>query len=205
MRASCLAGCADTRPTAEDYDRLWPSQIEEAEGEVLLGFQDLMEAKVAHELMRNGLSAVQVRRAIELARKITGQERPLSSRTFHTDGRRLYLELLKDTGESELLDLFERQYAFPRIIAPSLRHVEFGADKQPNRWWPNGKSARILVDPAFAFGQPIDADSHVPTAALAAALKAEGSIEAVARAWHVSAASVRRSARFAARLTRRAA
>jgi len=61
---------------------------------------------------------------------------------------------------------------------------------------PNGKQARIVVDPQRAFGQPIESESGVPAAVLAAAVEAERSPEAAAQVWSVSITSVRRAVDF---------
>ena len=59
-----------------------------------------------------------------------------------------------------------------------------------------GKSGTVIVDPARSFGQPVEAETSVPTTALAAAAKAEGSQQAAARAWGVPLRSVRRAVDF---------
>jgi uncharacterized protein (DUF433 family) len=85
-----------------------------------------------------------------------------------------------------------------------LKNIDF-VDGIPSRWWPNGKQARIVVDPQRAFGQPIEADSSVPAAVLAAAAKAEGSEEAAAKVWSVPIAAVRRAVDFQKRFDQRLA
>jgi hypothetical protein len=178
------------------YERLWKPQVDLGDGHVYLGFHDLMEARVADAFISKGLSAQKVRRAIELAREMIGAQRPLSTHRFRTDGQSVFLQMAKEDGKDDLLDLFRRQYAFREIVAPSLTNVEFDPEGLPSRWWPKGKSAGIVVDPTRAFGQPIDAATAVPAAVLAAAVGAEGSVEAAARAWEVPTSAVRRAVAF---------
>jgi uncharacterized protein (DUF433 family) len=154
-----------------------------------------MEIRVANAFIAHGLSPQNVRRAIEIARVMIGEERPLSTAKFRTDGRTVFLQLVKEDGSDEMVDLFRSQHVFREIIEPSLKNIDF-VDGIPSRWWPNGKQARIVVDPQRAFGQPIESESGVPAAALSAAAKAEGSPEAAARVWSVSVASVRRALDF---------
>lgn len=66
--------------------------------------------------------------------------------------------------------------------------------------WPTGKDDRIVVDPRRQFGQPIDAETGVPTSILAAAAKAEGWVEKAARAYRVPVVSVKRAVRFERKL-----
>jgi uncharacterized protein (DUF433 family) len=163
-----------------------------------------MEVRVASAFIDRGLSPQKVRRAIEIARGIIGEERPLSTAKFRTDGRTVFLQLIKEDGSDEMLDLFRSQHVFREIIEPSLKNIDF-VDGIPSRWWPNGKQARIVVDPQRAFGQPIEADSSVPAAVLAAAAKAEGSEEAAAKVWSVPIAAVRRAVDFQKRFDQRLA
>ena len=178
------------------YDRLWAPQIDLGDGRVYLGFHDLMEARVADAFIGQGLSAHKVRRAIDLAREMIGAERPLSTQRFRTDGRSVFLQIAREDGDDRLIDLFKGQYEFKEIVDPSLTNIEFDPDGLPKRWWPNGRSAGIVVDPARSFGQPVDATTAVPAAALAAAARSEGSVEAAARLWEVPVGSVRRAVNF---------
>jgi uncharacterized protein (DUF433 family) len=177
------------------YGRLWRPQIELDDGTIALGFRDLMEARVADAFIRRGLSPQKVRRAIELARELTGEERPLSTARFRTDGRGVFLQMHTEDGADKLIDLFKRQYEFREVVEPSLKNIDFDAGL-PARWWPNGKAAGIVVDPERAFGQPVEAKSAVPASILAAAAQAEGSVEAAARVWFVSPAAIRRAVAF---------
>ncbi|MBL8580621.1 MAG: helix-turn-helix domain-containing protein [Rhizobiaceae bacterium] len=177
------------------YDPLWKPQIQLGDGKIYLGFRDLMELRTADAFMQAGVSAILIRRAILEAQKFIDEERPLSTTKFMTDGRSVFLEIADDSGDTKLLDLFNKQYAFKRIIEASLKGVDFEGIA-PVRWWPHSRSQRIVLDPEKSFGQPIDSESGVPTAALSAAAKAEGSPEAAARAWQVPVQSVLRAVKF---------
>ncbi|MGK9233025.1 hypothetical protein KXS07_15340 [Inquilinus limosus] len=186
------------------YEPLWHPQINLGDDHVYLGFRDLMEMRTAHAFMEKGVSAVAIRRAIVEASKLVGDERPLSTTKFRTDGRSIFLEIAREDGDAQLVDIFRRQYAFQKIIEQSLTDVDFDGIA-PGRWWPASRAKGIVVDPARSFGQPIDEETGVPTAALAAAVQAEGSIEAAARAWQVRPSAVKRAAEFEAALLQRAA
>jgi len=119
-----------------------------------------------------------------------------------TDGT--FLEIVREDGGTQLVDIFRKQYAFQKLIEQSLTDVDFDGIA-PGRWWPASRAKGIIVDPARSFGQPIDEESSVPTATLAAAARAEGSVEAAARAWRVKPSAVRRAADFEMALLQRAA
>ncbi|WP_159731600.1 hypothetical protein [Methylosinus sp. Ce-a6] len=196
------------RAGEQDYEPLWKSQIDLDDGRTYLGFRDLMEARVAEKFISHGVSPQRVRAAIRLAREIIGDERPLSTDRFRTDGRDIFLRVAEKDEQGEereqLLNLFRRQYEFKHIIDPLLKTVDFDERGSPLLWWPAGRRANIIVDPARSFGQPIDALTSVPTAALAAAARSEG-IEKAAKTYDVSLASMRRAVDFEAELARRLA
>jgi hypothetical protein len=183
----------------KDYPALWRSQIELADGRVYLGFRDLMEARVADKFIKAGFPAVHIRPAILLAREMLGADRPLSTNKFRTDGRTIFLRTIEtDTDGKEreqLLNLFKRQYEFASIIDPILKDIVFDEEGTPAAWWPAGQAKKIIVDPARAFGQPIDSESSVPAAILANAGKIHG-VELAAKSFDVSKASVRRAMDF---------
>jgi uncharacterized protein (DUF433 family) len=178
------------------YQALWLPQVDLQDGHVYLWFRDLMEVRVADAFISRGLSPQKVRRAIQIAREMVGEERPLSTTRFRTDGRTVFLQVLTEEGDHKLIDLFRSQFSFREIIERSLTNLEMDDEGIPARWWPVGRAKKILVDPTRAFGQPIEVDSGVPATVLAAAAKAEGSVEAAARAWRVPVASIRRAVEF---------
>ena len=190
------------------YASLWTSQVDIGDGRVYLGFRDLMEVRIADKFIHYGLSPQRVRSAILLAREATGEDRPLSTNRFRTDGREIFLRIIEtDEGGAEreqLLNLFRHQYEFRQIIEPLLKTIDFDERGAPALWWPDGRRNNIVINPARAFGQPIDAITSVPTAILAAAGRSEG-IARAARAFEVPTASVRRAIKFETALERRLA
>lgn len=177
------------------YEPLWRPQVDIGDGKTYLGFRDLMEMRTAHAFMAIGVSATMIRKAINEAKLSVDDERPLSTKKFMTDGRSIFLEIANESGDAKLVDLFRGQYTFKRIIEASLRGVEFEGII-PTRWWPASIAQKIVLDPERSFGQPIEADTGVPTAVLAAAVKAEGSVEAAANIWQVPTRSVQRAVKF---------
>jgi hypothetical protein len=190
------------------YDPLWTPQVDLDDGRLYLGFRDLMEVRIADKFISHGVSPQRIRAAIGLASEIIGGERPLSTARFRTDGRDIFLQVVETDGNGDqrerLLNLFRRQYEFRQIIEPLLKTVEFDEQGIPSLWWPLGRRANVVVDPARSFGQPIDAASSVPTTILAIAGRREG-VAAAARAYDVSAASVRQAILFEATMEKQAA
>jgi uncharacterized protein (DUF433 family) len=182
------------------YPPLWEPEISLGDERIFLGFRDLMEARVADAFIRAGVSAIKVRAAILAAREAIGQDHPLSTNRFRTDGREIFLHIIQEDSDGEkreqLLNLFRKQYEFNGVLDPILKTVDFGEDGNPLIWWPGGRRLNVIIDPTRSFGQPIDAASSVPTAILAAASAQEGSIRAAAKAYKVSEASIRHALEF---------
>jgi len=179
-----------------EYRPLWKSQIEIENEGTFLGFLDLVQVRVASAFIDEGVSPQKVRRAIEYGRQIVHADYPFASARFRTDGKTVILHVLEPGEDDRLIDLFKGgQYLMQRVIEPSLKGLEF-EDDFAVRWWPNGKSKGIVVDPKRQFGQPIDDATGVPTTVLAHAAKAEGSAEKAAKVFMVPIASVHRAVAF---------
>lgn len=190
------------------YPPLWLPQVQLEDGRVCLGFRDLMEVRIADAFIRRGVPAQRIRAAIQLAKEVYGADRPLSTNRFQTDGRDIFLRVVDEDEHGEererLLNLFRQQYEFKQIIGPVLKTIDFDGGGEPFQWWPQGHRAKIVVDPARAFGQPIDEVSSVPTVILAAAGRLDG-ISCAARAYDVPISSVKRAIDFEETMERRAA
>lgn len=178
---------------------LWTPQIPRMDDHIELGFRDLIEVLFVQAFVDVGLSLKTIRSCLEYARECAGDDRPFSTRRFKTDGRTIFLESLRQSGEAELLDLKQRQYVFEHVVERSFKDLDI-CDDAVIRWRPyNGKES-IVVDPTRSFGQPIAADFGVPTIVLADAVKVETSVERVAKLYDIPAAVVRDAAKFEASL-----
>jgi len=186
------------------YPSLIEGQIDLGDGKLYLGFRDLIELKTLDAFKRLGLSTQSLRRAISEAKVLTEDNHPLSTTKFKTDGKAIFVEVIRDEGETQLLDLFSKEYYFAKLIEKSLKHVDF-EDAVPVRWWPASRSKGIVIDPWRSFGQPIDDKTGVPTQVLAMAADAAGSFDKAARAWCIPVSTVRRAVEFEADLKKKAA
>lgn len=181
-----------------EYPRLWTSRLEKLDVESLyLSFLDLVQLRVAHAFIREGLSPQKVRRAIEYGAEIVSSDYPFASARFRTDGKTLILHVLdEESGDDRLIDLFKHgQYLMQKVIEPSLKGLEFEGDIAA-RWWPLGRAKGIVIDPRRQFGQPIDDATGVPTSVLAQAAQAEGSAAQAAKLFIVPIRSVNRAVAF---------
>lgn len=178
---------------------LWVPELPANDDRLELGFRDLIELRFVRAFVADGVDLRIVRKCLEHARTAVDDPRPFSTRRFRTDGRTIFLDTLKATGENEVLDLRRGQFVIGSVIERTFRDLDLDDDVVA-RWRPFEGKASIVIDPQRAFGQPIAADYGVPTIALADAVKAEGSMERVAHLYAVPVSIVRDAVRFEASL-----
>jgi uncharacterized protein (DUF433 family) len=195
LRGHASSGGSDRRWSAP----IWQPDLPEAEGTLGLSFLDLVELRFVVRCLDAGMSLRAMRSAMARAREVFGRNHPFATRRLDTDGRTIFVEVANALDQRRILDLLKSQSAFRRFVSPSFRDIEFGPEAAL-RWWPLSRERSIVVDPMRAFGQPIVVATGVPTATLAAAVKAEGSVEAAARWFETDVAAVRDAVAFERRL-----
>lgn len=180
---------------------LWETEYaSESFPDKVIGFRDLLELRIVREFVGHGLPIVVVRRCLETAREVYG-DYPMTTHKFCTDGKTVFMRVMRDGAEKELLDLRKRQLVFSDIIKQSLYSgIEYDGDTAL-RWYPEGKNRRnIVLDPQQQFGKPVVADIGVPTAALFSNYKVEGGDQAalniVARIFEMPVRKVQAAVQF---------
>ncbi len=189
------AGCLKTSAP------LWRNQLPEIDGQVALGFQDLMEVRVVNALLKHGLTWPKIKLAHVRAQEHFANDHPFANSLFQTDGQTVFVEIADRRGGKALLDLAEKQFALRKLLAAPLLNVEFNTKRQAARWWPLGQSRLIVLDPHRSFGHPIVNEEGVPTSVLANAVRVEGSDRTVARWYGVSLRAVRAAVEFEKQLS----
>ena len=180
-----------------DLEPVWAGQVPRMNSALGLGFLDLMEVRFVHAFRMQGVSLHVIRLAVQRARQALGHDHPFARKRFLTDGRRIFAEVIDESGETQLLDLVRSQYAFHRFVKPSLyAGLEFSDSDQVLRWYPMHPKRQVVVDPQQAFGRPITVEGRVPTDTLAASVEVEGSLERTARLFEIPSAAVRAALQF---------
>jgi uncharacterized protein (DUF433 family) len=174
---------------------LWKSQLPIIGEHLELGFRDLIELMFVGEFLKAGLTIQVIRHCLEEAKKVISDHHPFSTRRFKTDGRTIFVEGIRESGEIQLLDLKKRQYTFKDVIEQSFKDLDI-EDNAVTSWRPFRGRKSIVIDPQRSFGQPIAADFGVPTAVLAQAVLSEGSIGSVARLYEVPTRVVKDAVAF---------
>lgn len=177
-------------------DPLWETELanDAIDG---ISFNDLLEVRFVHAFRKHGVSLQAIRLASQRARELFRTDYPFTSQQFRTDGRTIFASAIEETGETALLDLVKQQYAFRKIIEPSLyAGIEFNEAHVPSRWFPAPRSKAVVLDPTVAFGKPIVTDGSVRTSILYEAFLKETDKHFVARLYEVPVAAVNAAIAF---------
>lgn len=180
---------------------LWSSQLANTDIEGL-GFKDLIELRFVHAFREEGVSMPVIRRTLEVARERFSAPYPFTCKRFRTDGKRIFMEVVEETGDESIVDVEKQQNVIQKVIGPSLREgVELDMQGEASRWFPLKKSQAIVFDPERKFGQPILSEYDVPTIAILDAVRAEGgNKKRVANLFDVPLSAVRKALEFEAQV-----
>lgn len=183
----------------KDQPPLWRPEYGIDQEDPVLGFRDLIEARMVARLRRLGIGMPTIRACLETAAEIAKDDHPFSSANFRTDGKGLFLETVGEFESRQVIDLRIKQHAFARIVERSFIDLEFD-EKKATHWYLLENRKSIVADPTRSFGQPLTTDYGVPTSAIAKSFNAEGSVEKVARLFDMTLSSVRDALRFETQL-----
>jgi len=180
---------------------LWRGQWEPIDHAFALGFLDLIEIRFVDAFLKAGVSWATLREARERAGEMFKGSHPFCTHGFMTDGRAIFVEMHRETGEPSLLEIVRRQQVFAQILRPFLKELEFAEGRGMVRWWPLGTQRQVVLDPTRNFGRPIVDRRGVPTEVLAkAAAACGGSLAEVSRWYEVPQAEIRDAVEFEQRL-----
>jgi uncharacterized protein (DUF433 family) len=164
-----------------------------------LTFLDMQEIRFLNAFHMRGVTWHGLRLAHAEAKSRLKHTHPFSTGRFVTDGRSIFTDVVEAARKDRALeDIVRRQFEFGRIVKPFLKDLEFD-DDIASRWF-RGRGRLVVLDPARRFGAPILAKEGIPTAVLAQTVKAERSVDRVARWWRIEPRSVRAAVEFERRL-----
>ncbi|MER8382336.1 DUF433 domain-containing protein [Mesorhizobium sp. M1399] len=180
------------------------NQLGLVNGKVAVSFTNLMELRFVARFAKAGVRLNEIRSIMQEAKDTLAHPHPFAAGiVFRTDGRRVVAEIARKRGiELVYEDLKTKNYEMPIIVMPSLKEdVVFDPQGNMVAWYPRKEIApNVIVHPRFSFGRPVLQDSHIPTETLADAVRAEGSVRAVADQFEISERHVREAIRFQADL-----
>ena len=181
----------------KNYSPLWKSQLPAIDSKVALGFLDLIEVKFVSAFLDKGVSWPMIHRVREKAAELYPEvSHPFCTKQFVTDGRQVFVDVHNATGDATLLEIATSQHVFAGITRPFLKQLEFKGGTILERWWPLGTDRNVVVDPRKNFGQPTIVTEGVPTRVLAESVKANSSVEEVARWYEIKPQCVKEAVEY---------
>lgn len=169
------------------------------QGKVAVSFHNLMELRFVALFHAAGVRLQTIRAIMSDVRDSIDHPHPFATKiVFRTDGRKIVAEIGRKNGIKNIYDLRSRNYEMHPVVMKSLKDdVVYDPRGDATAWRPRRKIApNVVMHPSFSFGQPILQRSHIPTATIAAAAKAEKSAKAAAWMYEVTEREVREAIRF---------
>jgi len=128
-----------------------------------LSFMDVIEILFIKSFQKHGLSLQLIRKAVERASLLLSSSHPFAIKIFYTDGKTILARIAKEAEMPELIDLIKKQYQFDEIVLPELYEcIDFNKYDIAERYWPEGKNSKIIIDPKINFGKPSILGPNIP-------------------------------------------
>ena len=144
----------------------------------LVSFLDMVDALVIGKLRGYKVPLQYLRKVHHALIQEFGLSHPFCHKNIFTDGKQIFIHTAKESGEEILKELLTKQYAFPEILLPFLRQVEYDTDSLLVKRWKI--SPGIIIDPSRQYGKPIVDSVGIPTVVLTAAYEGnEQNVDAV--------------------------
>lgn len=126
-------------------------------------FLELIDLLFVKQFLDRGIRLQKLRKALEEAAQIFGIEH-FARETFFTDGRGIYLEV-KEHGRAIMELLTRGQWVIAPVIKQLADQISFHSTTGlAQRWFPEGRSVPIVIDPLVSFGRPSIVDRGITTA-----------------------------------------
>lgn len=121
-----------------------------------LPFVAVIEAHMLRGFRELGLSAQGLRDSVARLRTALDDEYALATRRVATDGVDLLVDMSQHGQPAEWTRAIDSQMAIREVIEDYLKFVRWGKDRYPNRLrLKTYQGADVIIDPRFAFGQPV--------------------------------------------------
>lgn len=138
----------------------------------LLTFSELIELHFVELFRSQNVSLQTIRKAAAASRKFDTRY-PFTVKQFDTDGNTIFATLKSHETDRVLVEDLQRgQLVFREIVRPFFKKLDYRPTNEAERFWPMRKSGRVVLDPSRRFGQPIDAETGVPTRTIFDAVRA---------------------------------
>lgn len=175
------------------------SQLGRIGKSVAVSFTNLLELRFVAFCADAGVRLNEIRAILDTARKELGHPHPFATNiVFKTDGKKVFAELAKRGDAPDIFELRSKNYEMYPLVFQSFKNdVVFDPKGEAAFWRPRAKLApSVIIHPAISFGHPVVQGVNVPTAAIANAVRVEGSAAAAAELFEIPVKQVREAVSF---------
>jgi uncharacterized protein (DUF433 family) len=137
-------------------DKLWKSKYADKYSWSMDGkrkavnFLVLIELFTFFTLRDRGLSTFKIAKARDEISNYIKSPYPFANAEVLYDKKTIWFRF-----NSELMQVGTRQLPLEKVIESFAKKIDFSGDNLAERYWPNGKTSSIVVDPKHQFGQPV--------------------------------------------------
>lgn len=170
-----------------------------------LSFHDMIEILTIGAFRKYGVSLQLIRKVHSKSCEDFNTSHPFAINRFWTDGKDIWLDMAKTSNDAKLIHILSDQIELRKITLGFLDLIDFTDDGVSYRWWPLNRDDHVVIDPRRSFGQPVVKKEGVPTIVLANAVKAEDSIDKVAKWYEVDPLAIESAYRYETTYTNRLA
>ncbi len=181
-----------------NVEAILKNQIGWRGGKLAFSFVNLMEIRFLAFFASQGVHVRSIRIMAEEAKRIIDHPHPFATSTvFKTDGKKIYAETQRQTGDEQLYNLYDKNFELKPIVAQSLKEgVVYDPEGLIRAWYPRKDVApNVIIHPKHSFGQPILRDSGIPTKTLSDAAEVD-SVATVAKWFEIPRARVTEAITF---------
>ena len=147
-----------------------------------ISFHDLIELFLAGQLRDRGVSMQSLRKVHKRLQADLDTRHPFCRREVLTNHGKVFTLGLDEQGKREMIEVLTRQRAFPDILLPFLKRIDYDeATEMAKRWC---IANLVVLDPSICLGKPIIEGIGITTAILAASYEANDQNAELVADWY---------------------
>lgn len=159
-----------------------------------VSFIDLVEVVAIGGLKSFGYTLGQIRTIVINTQDILNVQRPLTTEIFKLDGHDAFVQ-----AGGKLVNVLHSkgQRAWDEVLWPFLETLDYSEHHRlARRWWPLGRHKLVVIDPEYAFGLPVIADSGIRTEIIFERWNVGESTQEIAEDFNISPSQIDEALRF---------
>jgi uncharacterized protein (DUF433 family) len=164
----------------------------------LVSFLQLAEIIIVSGFRKNRIKTERIALAHNFMQKEWGLEFPFAHEKLEPLGGHLLHRFDEEEPGASLatLDTELKQWTLPRLVIERLHNFDYELDFV-SKWYPIGKSAKVVVNPRYSAGKPTILDRRVTVEAIIRRLKARYSISFISSDLRISREAIEDALRYA--------